>query len=84
MHNNSVIFQTWCGVLQRAPQEAVAAAACPWLNVWLCLMMQPARVPIDCSLIVTAKANTVSIIVILYVFIRERSVTKLHCLWIWI
>ncbi|XP_014673840.1 PREDICTED: TATA-binding protein-associated factor 172-like, partial [Priapulus caudatus] len=52
-----IVYQTWCAVLERAPQEAVAAAACPWINVWLCLMMQPAKVAIDHSLVIVARTQ---------------------------
>lgn len=50
-----LVKKVWDAVLQRTPYEFVVQAAFPWVSAWLCLAMQPARVPIDPQMLIEAK-----------------------------
>lgn len=42
-------------LLRAVPLPYLIAAANPWLNVWLCLLMQPVRIPYDSAYLIEAK-----------------------------
>ncbi|XP_030026584.2 TATA-binding protein-associated factor 172 isoform X2 [Manduca sexta] len=46
-----IAVQVWENLLQHASLGVILVAACPMLATWLCLAMQPARLPIDPGLI---------------------------------
>lgn len=41
--------------MQHSHVDALLQAACPYVSVWLCLAMQPAKMAIDPLLLVQAK-----------------------------
>lgn len=45
----------WAKLLEVVPLSYLVPAACLWLGVWLCLVMQPARLPYDPSYLIEAK-----------------------------
>ncbi|XP_045448730.1 TATA-binding protein-associated factor 172 [Melitaea cinxia] len=46
-----IAVQVWENLLRHAELGAVLLAACPLLALWLCLAMQPARLPVDPALL---------------------------------
>nr|XP_054762418.1 TATA-binding protein-associated factor 172-like [Lytechinus pictus] len=50
-----LVKKVWDALLQRTPFEFIVQAAFPWVSTWLCLAMQPARVPIDPQMLIEAK-----------------------------
>ena len=50
-----VAVKVWGLVLEVSPLSDLLTAACPWLGVWLCLMMQPHNLPFDQALLIKAK-----------------------------
>lgn len=50
-----VVEGVWGAVLQAVPAEYLVAAATPWLGVWLCLLMQPAKMAYDPAYLIEAK-----------------------------
>ncbi|XP_039754002.1 TATA-binding protein-associated factor 172 [Pararge aegeria] len=48
-----IAVQVWQNLLQHAPLGMILVAACPILALWLCLAMQPARMPLDASLLLS-------------------------------
>ncbi|CAH2106098.1 unnamed protein product [Euphydryas editha] len=46
-----IAVQVWENILRHAALGAVLVAACPLLALWLCLAMQPARLPVDPALL---------------------------------
>ena len=51
----STVTRVWGRVLTQAPPLALVTAATPYMGVWLCLAMQPSKLPYDNSYIVEAK-----------------------------
>ena len=45
-------------LLQRAHQQFVVAASCPWMGAWLCLMMQASHIPIDLNMLLEVKCRS--------------------------
>ncbi|MGH0158730.1 UNVERIFIED_CONTAM: hypothetical protein FKN15_052346 [Acipenser sinensis] len=52
------VRQVWTELIRQAPLQYVVAAACPWMGAWLCLMMQPSRMPIDLNMLLEVKAKS--------------------------
>ncbi|KAK7502412.1 hypothetical protein BaRGS_00006365 [Batillaria attramentaria] len=50
-----LVEQVWGAVLQAVAPEYLVAAATPWLGVWLCLLMQPAKMAYDPTYLIEAK-----------------------------
>ncbi|CAH2231989.1 jg4050 [Pararge aegeria aegeria] len=48
-----IAVQVWQNLLRHAPLGMILVAACPILALWLCLAMQPARMPLDASLLLS-------------------------------
>ncbi|XP_052740467.1 TATA-binding protein-associated factor 172 [Bicyclus anynana] len=46
-----IAVQVWQNLLRHAPLGTILVAACPMLALWLCLAMQPARLPLEASLL---------------------------------
>ncbi|XP_045535589.1 TATA-binding protein-associated factor 172 [Papilio machaon] len=46
-----VALQVWDNLLKHAALEVILVAACPMLATWMCLAMQPPRLPVDPSLL---------------------------------
>ncbi|XP_045771755.1 TATA-binding protein-associated factor 172 isoform X2 [Maniola jurtina] len=46
-----IAVQVWQNLLRHASLGTILVAACPMLALWLCLAMQPARLPLDASLL---------------------------------
>ncbi|XP_074648298.1 TATA-binding protein-associated factor 172-like [Tubulanus polymorphus] len=51
----AIIPKVWSAILLRAPIEYLVAATSPWVGAWLCLVMQPSKVPFDQNLLIQAK-----------------------------
>ncbi|MGH0155648.1 UNVERIFIED_CONTAM: hypothetical protein FKN15_033634 [Acipenser sinensis] len=51
-------IKVWTELIRQAPLQYVVAAACPWMGAWLCLMMQPSRMPIDLNMLLEVKAKS--------------------------
>ncbi|KAG1688012.1 TATA-binding protein-associated factor 172 [Nymphon striatum] len=43
----NLVYDLWKQLLTGSSLSAILTSACPWLSSWLCLMMQPAQIPID-------------------------------------
>ncbi|XP_064613763.1 TATA-binding protein-associated factor 172-like [Liolophura sinensis] len=54
-HVLAVTEKVWAKLLEVVPLSHLVPAACLWLGVWLCLVMQPARLPYDPSYLIEAK-----------------------------
>ncbi|XP_071487999.1 TATA-binding protein-associated factor 172-like [Diadema antillarum] len=50
-----LVQKVWDALLQKVPSDVVVQASFPWVSAWLCLAMQPARVPIDPQMLIEAK-----------------------------
>ena len=50
-----LVEQVWGALMQAVPPVYLVAAATPWLGVWLCLLMQPAKMPYDAAYLIEAK-----------------------------
>ncbi|XP_013387250.1 TATA-binding protein-associated factor 172-like [Lingula anatina] len=50
-----LIQQVWCSVLEKSPLDYLIAATSPFLGTWLCMMMQPSRLPFDQNFLIDAK-----------------------------
>ncbi|CAK1596473.1 unnamed protein product [Parnassius mnemosyne] len=46
-----VALQVWENLLKHAALDVILVAACPMLATWMCLAMQPARLPVDPALL---------------------------------
>ncbi|XP_068631717.1 TATA-binding protein-associated factor 172 [Battus philenor] len=46
-----VALQVWSNLLKHAALDVILVAACPMLATWMCLAMQPARLPVDPALL---------------------------------
>ncbi|XP_059051524.1 TATA-binding protein-associated factor 172 [Achroia grisella] len=46
-----IAVQVWDNLMQHARLGAILVAACPMLATWLCLAMQPARLPVEPTLL---------------------------------
>ncbi|XP_063291293.1 TATA-binding protein-associated factor 172 isoform X1 [Pelobates fuscus] len=53
-----LIKKVWLELIKKASVQFVVAAACPWMGVWLCLMMQPSHLPIDLNMLLEVKSKT--------------------------
>ncbi|XP_041362673.1 TATA-binding protein-associated factor 172-like isoform X2 [Gigantopelta aegis] len=62
-----LVEKVWAQLLERTPLDYLIGASLPWLGVWLCLLMQPARVPYDPSYLIEAKHR-----------VRDISTPKSH------
>ncbi|XP_066457101.1 TATA-binding protein-associated factor 172 isoform X2 [Eleutherodactylus coqui] len=62
-----LIHKVWQELIHKASVQYVVAAACPWMGAWLCLMMQPAHLPIDLNMLIEVKPKS-----------KERAVGKLR------
>lgn len=51
-------FQLWQELITKANVQYVVAAACPWMGAWLCLMMQPAHLPIELNMLLEVKPKS--------------------------
>lgn len=47
--------EVWGALMQAVLPAYLVAAATPWLGVWLCLLMQPAKMPYDAAYLIEAK-----------------------------
>ncbi|XP_073411973.1 TATA-binding protein-associated factor 172 [Dendrobates tinctorius] len=53
-----LIHKVWHDLIHKASVQYVVAAACPWMGAWLCLMMQPAHLPIDLNMLIEVKPKS--------------------------
>ncbi|XP_018414179.1 PREDICTED: TATA-binding protein-associated factor 172 [Nanorana parkeri] len=53
-----LIHKLWQELVTKASVQYVVAAACPWMGAWLCLMMQPAHLPIDINMLLEVKPKS--------------------------
>lgn len=53
-----LIHKVWQALIHTASVQYVVAAACPWMGAWLCLMMQPAHLPIDLNMLIEVKPKS--------------------------
>ncbi|CAJ0917243.1 unnamed protein product [Ranitomeya imitator] len=53
-----LIHKVWQELIHKASVQYVVAAACPWMGAWLCLMMQPAHLPIDLNMLIEVKPKS--------------------------
>ncbi|XP_072281164.1 TATA-binding protein-associated factor 172 isoform X2 [Pyxicephalus adspersus] len=53
-----LIHKLWQELITKASVQYVVAAACPWMGAWLCLMMQPAHLPIDLNMLLEVKPKS--------------------------
>uniref|UniRef100_A0A8C5MZY2 B-TFIID TATA-box binding protein associated factor 1 n=1 Tax=Leptobrachium leishanense TaxID=445787 RepID=A0A8C5MZY2_9ANUR len=53
-----LIQKVWQELIKKASVQFVVAAACPWMGIWLCLMMQPSHLPIDLNMLLEVKCKT--------------------------
>ncbi|KAM3913658.1 TATA-binding protein-associated factor 172 isoform 2-T2 [Leptodactylus fuscus] len=53
-----LIQKVWQELIHKASVQYVVAAACPWMGAWLCLMMQPAHLPIDLNMLIEVKPKS--------------------------
>ncbi|XP_075699358.1 TATA-binding protein-associated factor 172 isoform X2 [Rhinoderma darwinii] len=53
-----LIHKVWQELIRKASVQYVVAAACPWMGAWLCLMMQPAHLPIDLNMLIEVKPKS--------------------------
>ncbi|XP_070579939.1 TATA-binding protein-associated factor 172-like [Ptychodera flava] len=53
-----LVEKVWSTLLAKAHIDYLIAAACPWISAWLCLIMQPANLPIDPHMLIEAKHKT--------------------------
>ncbi|KAM8924786.1 TATA-binding protein-associated factor 172 [Pelodytes ibericus] len=53
-----LIHKVWQELIKKASVQFVVAAACPWMGIWLCLMMQPSHLPIDLNMLLEVKAKS--------------------------
>ncbi|XP_061168195.1 TATA-binding protein-associated factor 172-like [Saccostrea echinata] len=50
-----ILERVWTQLLFKAPLEYLVGNSLPWLGVWLCLCMQPSKLPFDSSYLIEAK-----------------------------
>ncbi|XP_056018084.1 TATA-binding protein-associated factor 172-like [Ostrea edulis] len=50
-----ILDRVWKQLLSRAPLEYLVGNSLPWLGIWLCLCMQPSKLPFDSSYLIEAK-----------------------------
>lgn len=50
-----ILEKVWNLLLLKAPLEYLVGNSLPWLGVWLCLCMQPSKLPFDSSYLIEAK-----------------------------
>ncbi|KAM4032830.1 TATA-binding protein-associated factor 172 isoform 3-T3 [Anomaloglossus baeobatrachus] len=62
-----LIHKVWQELIHKASVQYVVAAACPWMGAWLCLMMQPAHLPIDINMLIEVKPKS-----------KEKAAAKLR------
>lgn len=48
--------QVWGNLVRNSGLAELLHAACPFVSTWICLTMQPAKLPFDCSLLIQAKS----------------------------
>lgn len=53
-----LIHKLWQELITKANVQYVVAAACPWMGAWLCLMMQPAHLPIELNMLLEVKPKS--------------------------
>ena len=51
------IQQLWSLLIRRLPLQILLPAVCPVVSTWLCLMMQPSRIPFDPSTLIFPPAR---------------------------
>ncbi|CAI9571309.1 unnamed protein product, partial [Staurois parvus] len=54
----NLIHKLWQELITKASVQYVVAAACPWMGAWLCLMMQPAHLPIELNMLLEIKPKS--------------------------
>ncbi|KAK7113585.1 hypothetical protein V1264_012846 [Littorina saxatilis] len=54
----ALVERVWGALMQAVHPSYLVAAATPWLGVWLCLLMQPAKIPYDAAYLIEAKHRT--------------------------
>lgn len=48
--------KVWGNLVRNSGLAELLHAACPFVSTWICLTMQPAKLPFDCSLLIQAKS----------------------------
>ncbi|XP_038069588.1 TATA-binding protein-associated factor 172-like isoform X2 [Patiria miniata] len=51
----ALIEKVWDALLEKSPLDTLVGASCPYISAWMCLAMQPSRVPIDMHMMIEAK-----------------------------
>ncbi|XP_033630416.1 TATA-binding protein-associated factor 172-like [Asterias rubens] len=51
----ALIEKVWDALLEKSPLDILVGASCPWISVWMCLTMQPSKIPIEASMLIEAK-----------------------------
>ncbi|XP_022080347.1 TATA-binding protein-associated factor 172-like isoform X2 [Acanthaster planci] len=51
----ALIDKVWDALLEKSPLDMLVTASCPYISAWMCLAMQPSRVPIDVNMLIEAK-----------------------------
>lgn len=52
-----LVEQVWNNLVTHSSLDALLIAACPYVSSWLCLTMQPAKVPFDSLLLIQSKSS---------------------------
>ena len=47
--------QAWCAMVDGSVIENLVPASLPYVGIWLCLAMQPAKIAIDPNMLIRAK-----------------------------
>lgn len=55
--------KVWGNLVRNSGLAELLHAACPVVSTWICLTMQPAKLPFDCQLLIHAKSSRVSLFI---------------------
>ena len=66
----------WGALLTALPPAYLVAAATPWLGVWICLLMQPPKLPYDTAYLIEAKHRVkvtmiINIVIIVIIIMKH-------------
>lgn len=61
-----IVEEVWNNLVQNSGLAELLHAACPFVSTWICLTMQPAKLPFDASLLIQSRSLKVSGVYNLY------------------
>lgn len=75
--------RVWDNLVRHSGLAELLHAACPYVSTWICLTMQPAKLPFDPAYLIQAKTSRVSSplrpsspLNIIHLFVNETSGTQ--------